>query len=135
MIKRKKKNTKNKWIFVYQLLLSFPYLSRNFVRRTLFVSYLMFLFLCFLMYIFGKMALFLIYLHYFLLFYYQWLNDFIIKGSGKDQKNKHPWAIQYKRFRYLICQKLYDIQSLTPVLFINVVLTLNFFPLSTILFE
>ena len=89
-------------------------------KMIIWLVWLMFLvigwfFYCFVMSIFGNMFHFEIYLHNFLLIYYQWLNDLIIRRSGQIKRINILRRYNNSALDNYICQKQYDVQFFTSV--------------------
>ena len=72
-------------------------------------------FYCFVMSIFGNMFHFEIYLHNFLLIYYQWLNDLIIRRSGQIKRINILRRYSNSVLDNYICRKQSVIQFSTSV--------------------
>ena len=84
-------------------------------------------FYCFVMSIFGNMFHFEIYLHNFLLIYYQWLNDLIIRRSGQIKRINILRRYNNSVLDNYICQKQFDIQFSTSVSVYEAKILLVFF--------
>ena len=109
-------NTSNVYIFLFYLFVKQKCMkTKTNDKMIIWFVWLMFLaigwfFYCFVMSIFGNMFHFEIYLHNFLLIYYQWLNDLIIRRSGRIKRINILRRYNNSVLDNYICQKQYGVQ-------------------------